>query len=182
MFVLMLGKAKHPKVVVGLCVFAVVAIAAVAVSETSPGVLFLGQADPAAQVEGDYSSHLQNVHSMNVSAIERDYSSNASVQFSVPGQETTGNHTGLKSIGILFGADMFPNFALPNFSKFNSTVKVLGATAVLDSTFVISGYSSDASSQTARVRSHVEYVREGGGWVIEFESWSFNFTRTALAG
>jgi hypothetical protein len=172
----MFGNAKHPRVILALCVFTVVAIAAVALFETSPGALGIGLRDPTALVEGDYSSHLQNVRSMNLSAIEHDYASNASVQFSVPGQETTGNHTGLKSIGILFGADMFPNFAVPNFSKMNSTVKVLGATATLDSTFVINGYNSDASPQTAKVSSHVEYVREGGVWLIEFESWSFTFT------
>jgi len=170
----MFGNAKHPRVILALCLFAVVAIAGVAVVESSPATLGLGL-DAATQLEGDYSSHLQTVHSMNVSAIEQDYTSDASVQFSVPGHETTGNHTGLKSIGILFGADMFPNFALPNFSRLNSTVKVLGSTATLDSTFVVNGFNSDASPQTAKVSSHVEYVRQGGSWLIRFESWSFTF-------
>src|SRR5450759_467861 len=141
----MFGQAKHPRVILALCVLTVVAIAAVAVFESSGGSISASSTPPTAQIEDDYSSHLASIHAMNVTAIEQAYASNASVQFSVPGQENTGNHTGLKSIGILFGADMFPNFAVPNFSELNSTVKVTGNTATLDSTFIINGYNSDAN-------------------------------------
>ena len=68
----MFGKAKHSRVILGLCAFTVVAIAAVAVLESSPGTLGLALADSTAHVEGDYSSHLQNVHSMDVSAIAQE--------------------------------------------------------------------------------------------------------------
>lgn len=174
----MFGQAKHPRAILALCVFAVVAIAAVAVIESSRDASTAGSTSPTGQIEDDYSSHLANIHSMNVSAIEQAYTSNANVQFSVPGQENTGNRTGLKSIGILFGSDMFPNFALPNFSHLNSTVKVTGNTATLDSTFIIYGYNSDANLQSAAVNLHAGYVRQGGDWLISFESWSFAFTKS----
>jgi len=72
---------------------------------------------------------------------------------------------------------MFPNFAVPNFSRLNSTVKVSGGTAALDATFVIGGYNSDASPQSATASSHVEYVLDGGSWLIQSESWSFTFAK-----
>ncbi len=175
----MFGQAKHPRALLALCVFTVVVVAAVGIFIESSAIRANGSTDSGAQIEADYSSHLSSIRSMNLSAIEQAYTSNATVQFGVPGAEDSGNHTGLKSIGTLFGADMFPNFAVPNFSAMNSSVKVTGtSTAVLYSTFIISGYNADANPQSARVSSHVEYVRQGGDWLISFESWSFTFPKS----
>jgi hypothetical protein len=171
----MLGQAKHPRVILALCVFTVFAIAAVGIIDYSYGTAGAASPDPTSQIQDEYWSHLQSIRSMNASAIEQAYASNASVQFSVPGEESTGNHTGLRNIGILFGADMFPNFAVPNFSKMNSTTMVAGNTATLDSTFVINGYNSNASPQSALVSLHARYIKMGGDWLISFESWNFTF-------
>jgi ketosteroid isomerase-like protein len=170
----MLGQAKHPRAIIALCVFMVVAIAAVAIFESSDGFL-AGTGDPTAQIEAEYSSHLANIHSMNVSAIEQDYSSDASVEFTAVGQQSDGNYTGQENIAHLFGGALFTQFAVPTFSLVNSTVKVNGNKATLDSNFFINGYDTDANDQNARVTTQVHYVRQGADWVISFEAWTFTF-------
>jgi len=170
----MLGQAKHPKVIIGLCVFMVLAIAAVAVFESSQSSFSGQSASPTSQVQTAYASHLLNIHSMNDSAIKADYASDASIQFIDP-NESTGNYTGLTNITIAYGADMFVNFALPTFSHTNSTVKVTGGQATLDSSFLIHGYNSVGTLLNTPVNAHVVYVRQGGDWLISYEVWSFTF-------
>ena len=181
----MFGHAKHPRAFLALCVFAVFFLAgsvAIAILDSSVGKAGGGSPDPAVQIENDYWSHLQSIHSMNISAIEQAYVSNASVQFSARGGGSTGNHSGLRSIGMLFSDDMFPNFVIPRFSKINSTARVMGDSAALDSTFVISGYNSKANPQSALVSVHAGYLRHAGGWLISFEYWNFTFPDISVNG
>jgi len=170
----MLGQAKHPRVILALCVFMVVAIAAVAIFESSNGSFTGSSLSPSGQVQADYSSHLLNIHSMNDSAIEHDYASSASIQFADP-NESTGNYTGLTNITTAFQADMYVNFVLPIFSHTNSTVKVTGNQVTVDSSFLIQGYNTDGNALSAQVSTHVVYVHQGGDWLISYEVWNFTF-------
>jgi ketosteroid isomerase-like protein len=172
----MLGKARHPRALIALCAFAVVAVAAVAVFESS-GSFFVPATDPVAQINGDFYSHLQAMHSMNVTSIVQAYAGNATVRFDVqgPGQPGTGNYTGAKKIGNLFGGSIFQEFAVPNFTALNSTVKVTGKMATLDSTFTMSGYNADGNPQNAKVSAHDVYVRYSNDWLISYEVWTFTF-------
>jgi len=170
----MLGQAKHPRVIIALCVFMVVAIAAVAIFESSGGFV-AATGNPTAQIEGEYESHLLNLHSMNVSAIEQDYASDGSVEFTAVGQPSTGNYTGPNNIAHLFGGALFTQFVVPTFSRVNSTVKVTGNKALLDSSFFINGYDTDANDQTATVTTQVHFVRQGADWLISYEAWTFTF-------
>lgn len=175
----MFRQAKHPRALLAICVFTVAAVVAVALFESS-GSFFVAATDPVAQINDDFATHLQNIHSMNVSSIVQSYTSDASVQFNVQGQTGTGNRTGIKNIGNLFAASIFPAFAVPNFTARNSTVTVTGNTATLDSTFNISGYNSDANPQAARVSAHAVFVRQSGAWLISYEEWTFSFPSGAI--
>jgi ketosteroid isomerase-like protein len=178
----MLGQARHPKAIIALCIVMVVAIVAVAVFESSQGTFVGGgSVDPTKQVEADYSAHLVNIHSMNVSAIEADYDSNASIAF-VDAYENTGNYTGLQKIAEGYQADMYTNFALPMFSYTNSTVNVSGSKATVDSSFLIQGYNTDGNALSALVKTQVTYVHKGGAWLISYELWSFTFPQTPPGG
>lgn len=169
----MLGNAKHPRAIIALCVITVVAIAAVAVFESSGGFAAT-QVTTNAQIESDYYSHLDNVHSMNVTAIEQDYSKDASVQFTDP-NENTGNFTGQASIGKAYNAMMFENFALPIFTGTSANVTISGNKATLESSFLVQGYNIDGNALTATVETHVTYVRQGSDWLISYELWNFHF-------
>jgi ketosteroid isomerase-like protein len=172
----MFGKARHPRALLAVCIFTVVAIVAVAILESSGGPS-AAAADPAAQINDDFYSHLQSIHSMNVSSIVQGYASNATVRFDVqgPGQPGTGNHTGTKNIGNLFGGSIFQEFAVPNFTAMNSTVKVDGNTATLDSTFIMSGYNAAGNPQSAKVSAHDVYSRSSHDWLVSYEVWTFAF-------
>ena len=170
----MLGQAKHPRVILALCVFMVVAIAAVAVFESSGGSSPGQSLSPTAQVQADYSTHLLNIHSMNNTAIESDYASSASIQFVDP-NENTGNYTGFANIADALQADMYVNFVLPVFSQTNSTVQVAGNQATVDSSFLVQGYNTDGNAMAAQVTTHVVYVHQGRDWLISYEVWNFSF-------
>lgn len=170
----MLGQAKHPRVILALCVFMVVAIAAVAVFESSGSSVSGQSLSPTAQVQADYSSHLLNIHSMNNTAIGNDYASNASISFADP-NESTGNYTGIAKIETALQADMYVNFVLPVFSQTNSTVKVAGNQATVDSSFLVQGYDTDGNALSAQVNAHVIYIHQGSNWLISYEVWNFNF-------
>ena len=70
-----------------------------------------------------------------------------------------------------------PQLRRPELLEVELDGNVSGSTAALDATFVIGGYNSDASPQSATVSSHVEYVLDGGSWLIQSESWSFTFAK-----
>ena len=169
----MLSNAKHPRAIIALVVVMVIAIAAVWAFESS-GALDGPSGNPRTQIQEDFSSHLDNIHTMNLTAIEGDYTSGASVQFADP-LENTGNYTGLKQIGIAYGADVFVNFAVPRFSNINSTIKVERTSATLDSTFVVVGYDADDYAQSASVSAHLVYAFHGGAWLISYEFWRIDF-------
>lgn len=171
----MLGKAKHPRAILVLCVFAVVAIAAVAVLESSGGFA-PGQADSTSQIETNYTTHLLDIHYMNVSGIEQGYTKDGSVQFVDTTQKGDNvNYTGTANIGTGYNAAIFPNFALPTILHQNYTVRVEGNQATLNSTFFIQGYNDDTNLQNALVSTHVDYVRQNGAWLIKTETWDITF-------
>jgi len=178
----MLDQAKHPKVIIALCVFMVVAIAAVAVFESSGGSFAsapTGSLSPTAQVQADYATHLLNIHAMNFSAIKGDYATDASVQF-IDANENTGNYTGLTDIATAFSADMFVNFALPIISHKNSTAIVTGNQAVVTSSFLVQGYDMDGNPLAAFVTTHVVYVNQARSWLISYEVWNFTFSSVPI--
>lgn len=168
----MLRNARHPRALIAICVLTVVAIAAVAAVEAEGGFV-ASPGNPEAEVLAAFSTHLSAINTMNVTAIEQAYSSDAKVQFT--DQYETFNYTGLKGVGIAFGADVFPNFAVPKFTEINSTVKADGKSGTVESTFIIYGYDSDDLPQSARVTAHVDYMLDGGSWLISFESWNLVF-------
>ena len=168
----MLENAKHPRALIGLCVIMVVAIVAVAAVEANGGFV-TAQGNPVSEVQTDFSNHLSTINSMNVSAIEAAYSSDAKVQFT--DKYETINYTGLKGVGIAYGADVFTNFAVPKFSDINSTVNVEGKQATVESTFIIYGFDSEGGPQSARVTAYLDYGLNNGNWLISFESWNLVF-------
>jgi hypothetical protein len=176
----MLSNAKHPRVIIALVIVMVVAIAAVWAIQ-SDGGLTGPTGNASSEIQNDFANHLDNVHTMNTSAIEGDYSTGASVQFK-DATENTGNYTGLKQIGLAYSADIFVNFALPRFSNVDSTIRVDGRIATVDSTFSVAGYDADAISQSARVADHVVYTFHDGVWLISFESWNFDFAGSTAGG
>jgi len=66
----MFGQAEHPRALMALSVSTAVVIVAVAVFESSPGAL-AGPATDSARVQGDFSAHLETIHTIYLSAIER---------------------------------------------------------------------------------------------------------------
>lgn len=169
----MLKNAKHPRALIALCVVTVAAIAATAAFEAEGGFA-APQGNPVAEVQTAFSDHLTLINTMNTTAIEQEYSSDAKVSFT--DKYETFNYTGLKGIGIAYGADVFPNFAVPKFSEINTSVKVDGKTATVDSTFIIYGYDSDGGPQSARVTAQLEYGLDKGSWLISFEAWNLVFS------
>jgi hypothetical protein len=168
----MLGQAKHPRAIVVLCVFMVVAIAAVAIFESSGGPVS-SSVDSKAQIQTDFTNHLADIRTMNITTIEQDYTSDARIQFLAG--DLNNSYSGIKGVVIGYQADVFPYFAVPQFSNFNTTVKVDGKSATVNATFVISGYDSDDLSQAAQVSAQIVYVLEGQTWLISFESWHLFF-------
>lgn len=168
----MLGQAKHPRAIVALCVLMVVAIAAVAIFESS-GPPVYSSVDSTAQIETDFSNHLSDIRTMNITTIEQDYASDARIQFYAG--DLNNSYSGLKGVVIGYGADVFPYFAVPEFSNFNTSVKVDGKSATVNATFVISGRDSDDLPQAAAVSAHLVYELKGQTWLISFESWNLVF-------
>ena len=167
----MFRRAKHPKVILALLAITPVAILASAIVLDSPQTI-AGGPSPQTLVQENYLAHLQSIHSMNITAIQEAYASNATLALTDTAGDTQ-NVAGPKNIATFFQAFMSQSFALPRFSKMNATVTVSGDTATLYSGLVVNGYNADANQQAAYANLRIGYVRSGTSWLISHETWNF---------
>jgi hypothetical protein len=178
------GIGRYKVVAAAIVIAALVILTAIAIlparlgpSSASSGVdsKTASTASDTAIVESSFANHMQWLSSRNLSAMDSQYASNATVTWTGQVAGLTGNYSGAGNIRILMGSFLgkFISISIGNVTL--GKVVVSGDLATVNSTFDLVGQSSVVGNVTATISAEDSFVysASSGAWLISQEVWDF---------
>jgi hypothetical protein len=132
-------------------------------------------ANNTAIVESGFADHMQWFSSDNISAMDSQYASNATVTWMGQAAGLTGNYSGAGNIGILLKGFLgrFTSFSVENVTR--GEVAVSGDVATVNSSFDLAGQSPVVGNVSAKVSAQDSFAQStsDGPWLVSQETWNF---------
>jgi outer membrane protein assembly factor BamB len=178
------GIGRYKVVAAAIVIAALVVLTAIAIlparlgsSSTSSGVDLKKTSTgiDTAIVESSFADHMQWLSSRNLSAIDSQYASNATVTWAGQVAGLTGNYSGAGNIRILMGSFLgkFISISIGNVTL--GKVVVSDDLATVNSSFALVGEDPVLGNVSATISAEdsFAYSASSGAWLISQEVWDF---------